>query len=134
VCKLLIIRGLPGSGKSTLASMLTEHVVEADQFFLDLKGNYRYNPKAIVDAHKWCQTQVALGMAQRLPLIAVANTFTRKWEIVPYLTMANKHGYTYQVITVETLLTDQQLADRNQHGVFPPVIKRMRERWEPWQA
>ena len=61
---VIIMRGIPGAGKSTLTRRLRETaeavgrevvVCSADDYFLDNRGVYRFNPSKIGDAHKSCK-------------------------------------------------------------------------------
>jgi len=123
--KLFIIRGLPGSGKSTYAKallangMVSQHL-EADEFMTDDQGNYKFDPSILQKCHQQCQMWVKYYL-DKGENVAVANTFTRKWEIVPYTRM----GYTFEVIT----MTGEY---KNIHGVPDQVIKQMKHRWEKW--
>ena len=132
---LTLIRGLPGSGKSHLArSMATQswseggpwvHHWETDQFFVDkTTGEYRFNPEQIKSKHMECQTQVEKSMLNGTLHVVVSNTFSRRWEMQPYVELAVKYGYMIQEVTVK--------ADfGNEHNVPQDVIDRMRARWEP---
>lgn len=131
--KLIIIRGLPGSGKSTFAEDYinifgelleknghpTVHI-EADMFFVDVMGNYNYDASKIKDAHDWCQEQTKKFLNNGIDVI-VSNTFTRKWELEPYMKMVDPED-----IIIYTM-TDNY---GNIHGVPPEVIEKMKERWE----
>ncbi len=125
---LYLVRGLPGSGKSTLATSLknTRHF-EADRFFVDDKGDYNWVAEKVRDAHRWCQSQVELamvpGMIDISYDIAVSNTFTRKWEMQPYLDLATKYGWNPFVIHCENDFG-------NIHGVGVGIIDWMKRRWE----
>ena len=55
---MVLIRGLPGSGKSTCAREDYAHI-EADMYFMDAEGNYKYNPSK---AHAWCRKMVIKHM------------------------------------------------------------------------
>jgi len=57
--------------------------------------------------------------------VAVHNTFTRQWEMQPYVEMAEAHGYRLSVITVE-----RSHDGDNHHGVKPMHLRAMRDRWE----
>ena len=123
--KLFIIRGLPGSGKTTFAEKLTadgivSDVVEADHFMTDQNGNYKFDAKMLERCHQECQmwTKYYLDLGRD---VAVANTFTRKWEILPYIKM----GYDYTIVEMTGSFP-------NVHGVPKNVIETMRKRWECW--
>lgn len=126
---LFLVRGLPGSGKSTIANRLSDVVMEADLFFMTPNG-YQFDGTRISEAHEWCQDRTHGWMNETGYPIAVANTFTRQWELEPYRQMAKVMGYRVVEITVKTDLTDAELASRNLHGVSEVVIAQMRNRWE----
>lgn len=124
---LYLIRGLPGSGKSTLAIRMQNFGMvhacfEADQFFMTVGGEYNFDPKLLKEAHKSCQDKTYQLMLAGYD-VAVSNTFTQKWEMKPYLDMAEKLGYTVAVITCE--------GDYGSiHNVPEEAIQRMKDRWE----
>ena len=120
---LFIIRGLPGSGKSTLAKMLCPRdAYEADDWFVD-EGVYRFDPNQLVKAHQYCETVVKNAMDTRARKIAVANTFSQRWEMEPYFELAKKHKYVVQIIECQGNFGSI-------HGVPESVIERMKTRWE----
>ena len=97
---LYLIRGLPGSGKSTLASKLVhpDDLCEADQFFYH-NGDYVYDSSKIPEAHLWCRRKAADRMEFGNGPVAVANTFTRRWEMSHYYELARRSGFVVQEIT-----------------------------------
>lgn len=122
--ELILIRGLPGSGKSTLAKALAltgfEHV-EADMYFETPKG-YVFDREKLKAAHEWCLCVTAVHMTDRRRVV-VANTFSRKWEMQPYIDMGFRKGYAVRVVTATGPFT-------NIHGVPEEVIQAMEDRWE----
>lgn len=125
---LYIVRGIPGSGKSTIAQKVCQKVFEADQYFYsfdrDLKKVvYKFDPTKISAAHRQCQKNVENSMKDCVLEIAVSNTFTQKWEVVPYIELARKYGYDVQIITVQSNF-------QNVHNVPEESIQRMKKRWE----
>lgn len=93
--KLILIRGVPGSGKSTLGQQLVNdsdddaHLFEADDFFMEIDGEYRYDKSFVPEAHKLCQAQTAQMLFHGATVI-VANTFTKYWELKYYFELAIK--------------------------------------------
>ena len=120
---LRLIRGLPGSGKSTLAASLPNYFhFEADQYFT-WGGVYHFNPNCLGFAHAWCFRKVQWLMMTAKGDIAVANTFTRKWEYARYVTLAEQMGYEVK----EYICTD---SFPNIHGVPSEKVEQMRARFE----
>lgn len=121
---LVLVRGLPGSGKSTLAKLLVlagfEHY-EADMHHM--KGDtYCFNPDNAKTAHAWCQAKAREALLAGRPVV-VSNTFTRLWEMQPYLDMAAEAGVTPNIVEAKG-------AWQNTHGVPVEVMNSMRGRWE----
>ena len=127
---IVLIRGLPGAGKTTTALTLGRPVcVAADDWFME-DGEYKFDPSGLPEAHAWCQGQALSGMEAGLPVV-VHNTFTQRWELEPYLTAAARLGLTVEVQSVfDGGCSDEQLAERNTHGVPLAAIQGMRQRWE----
>lgn len=118
--KALLFRGPPGSGKSTAAQKFTPkyRVLEADQFFVDSEGNYKFDPAKLKDAHEWCLRSFKACLENGIPVV-VANTFTRKWEIEPYLKLSPG-----------ALVFRFSGEFQNVHGVPEDKVQAMRNRME----
>lgn len=120
--ELVLIRGLPGSGKSTLARRMKGYAhYEADMFF-ERDGAYLYDRSKIADAHKWCQRKTKAALKDGKSVV-VANTFTRKIEVNPYIAIAESMGIPVRIVEATGNWP-------NVHGVPDEIVKRMRERWE----
>ncbi len=131
---LTLIRGISGCGKTTLARQLTlggsRKLLAADDYFVGDDGVYHFDPSGLPKAHAWCQEEALSAMEQGLHVI-VHNTFTQRWEMEPYLQMATQYGYQVTVASIyDGGLTDEELAERNEHGVPLAGISQMRERFE----
>tara|TARA_R110000824_G_scaffold276996_1_gene465316 strand:- start:282 stop:698 length:417 start_codon:yes stop_codon:yes gene_type:complete len=129
---ITLFMGVSGSGKTTNAHLLSEFleqfcgvhpiVCSADDYFEDETGEYIYDPKYIIQAHKECQRVVAGAMRRDLPVI-VHNTFMQRWERQPYFRMADEYGYTVN----EYVCTGKF---KNVHNVPDESIERQHARWE----
>ena len=137
---IIIIRGLSGSGKTTLAQQICGALdfederrvaVSADDFFIDDKGNYTFDQSKLSEAHDWCKSEVDVCAREGYDVIVVHNTFTKRWEVSPYIEIAQKNGYRVQVINLyDNGLNDVQLAERSCHNIPITSISSQRERWE----
>ena len=138
--RMILLRGLPGSGKNTLGELYGQSAIAADDYFTDPEGNYAFDAGKLPAAHAWCQQEAARELLS-CDTVIVANTFSQRWELQPYLDLAaelREGGHTVQVHIVDLYdggLTDAELAERNTHGVPLHTISRMRARWEAdWRA
>lgn len=121
--RLVIVRGLPGSGKSTLAKKLAAAFdmihVEADMYFGD---SYSFDARKLPVAHLWCKSEVSNAL-DRGRSVVVSNTFSRIWEMMPYVSMVRPSDLT--IIKCEGDYG-------NVHNVPEVTILRMKSRWEDY--
>jgi predicted ABC-type ATPase len=126
---LVLVRGVSGSGKSTFATHLAAklgHVVHSTDDFFMQDGAYRFDGSKLGTAHKWTQNNVDKDLEAGKNAV-VANTFTQHWEMAPYLESAKKHGAKVHVFNTV-------FPGKNVHGVPEAGIKRMKDRWEPFEG
>ena len=141
-CTIILVRGLPGAGKTSLTERMDAVTASADDF----PGLYTENEdgsvafhggdkmddgqRRIAHAHSWCQDQ-AYRAVQNDQHVVVHNTFTQRWEMQPYMDIAEGTGDRLVVVDLfDGGLSDSELAKRNSHGVPEEAIARMRERYE----
>lgn len=143
--RVQILRGIPGSGKSHHAQQLVEkgphglvEVVSADHWFTK-DGVYRFKPAELPQAHGQCLLRYVETMKdwQSLSadrLVIVDNTNVEAWEIAPYYSLAQAHGYEVEVLTFNCPV--ETAVQRQTHGVPEDTIRRMHDRIQkatlPW--
>lgn len=124
MASLFIIRGLPGSGKTTLAHEIASRVYSADDYFTNrYTGEYHFVAEHLHIAHSNCLQNVRLAMRDRCNKIAVANTFSMRWEMQLYYDAAKEFGYTVYELTCNGKF-------KNTHNVPEETISKMMARWE----
>ena len=134
--ELFLLRGLPGAGKSTLAKSLASsgYHFEADTYFINKDGEYKFDGSKLKEAHQYCQAAVEEAMSwdqnieQALKSdwrgIVVSNTFTQAWEMQPYYDLAEKYGYR-----VYSLVVENRHGGENVHNVPREKIEEMARRF-----
>lgn len=135
--ELILIRGLPGSGKSTFASQIAKGLeqlvfhhfvhIETDMYFNKGKHlEYLFDASKLPEAHQWTQNWCREELKEGNSVI-VSNTFSRIWEMQPYLDMAKEFDCKVTVITCEGNYG-------NIHGVPEETINKMKSRWEKYDV
>lgn len=125
---LYLIRGVPGSGKSTFAQNLKKAglvaaVFEADQFFINGKGEYEFDPRLLHQAHTHCQDRTALYLKGNIS-VAVANTSTTEKEVEVYRKIAEETGSKFVSVIVEN-----RHDGKNVHNVPEDKLLQMKRRF-----
>lgn len=135
---LFLLRGIPGSGKTTLANIISDVTIEADSYFYVWEdpetgivhrhyydGEYRFQPELLPLAHKSCKEFCEDQMEWGIEKIAVSNTFTQEWEILPYFELAKKYGYR-----VYSLIVENRHGGKSVHDVPEDIMEKMKNRFE----
>jgi len=133
---MILVRGLSGSGKTTIADLIVGEdesriSISVDDYFYSDDDEYEFDVSKLVDAHNWCKQEVETCLTQGYEVVVVHNTFTRRFELEKYLSLAINYGYRIHVISLfDNGLTDLQLAKQCVHNVPISNIKVQRRRWE----
>jgi predicted kinase len=131
--ELILLRGLPGSGKSTLGEIIlytrgsdnTNAVLSADDYFIDVNGNYNFDYTKLKEAHNDCVLRCVERMKNQIVKIVVANTFTQEWEMEKYFEIAERYKYR-----VHSLIVENRHGSENIHSVPKDKLQQMKERFQ----
>lgn len=123
---MTIMRGGPGSGKSTIAKTIAplhESIVcSADDFFINEKGDYDFDPAWLGRAHGACLKKCVEAIMQRRSVV-IDNTNGSPDSMIPYLALCQAFGYTCEVVKVNC---DREVAwGRQTHGAPRDVFDRI---------
>ena len=134
---LILLRGLPGAGKSTVAKELVKlsyvpyeecyyyaEAFETDNYFINDKGEYKFDASKIKEAHEWNKQQVENSMKSGQEYVIVSNTFTTEKELEPYLLLAKQYDYN-----VVSLVVENRHGNKNVHGVPDETLTKMKNRF-----
>ena len=145
---VVVMSGVSGSGKSTYARSADFRkrylnpggdwtAVSADHHFINLDGEYKFDPAQLSAAHAACFRSFIEALQNAVDLVIVDNTNTTAIEIAPYILGAQAFGYHAEVLmlrfkvathwtneaTVEEMHI-QECASRNKHGADVAAIRR----------
>lgn len=124
---LYILRGPSGCGKSTLAGMLgttlSNMVICSANDFFETFGEYHFDKEKLHEAHKFCKQICETSMSTGVEHIVIDNTNMKVWEYMPYVQLAEEHGYSYSVIVVGRPWNPAELAKRSKHGMTEDQIR-----------
>jgi 2-phosphoglycerate kinase len=134
VRKVYILRGVPGSGKSTYAKRLTRWggvICSADNYMVDEKGNYCFDPKKLPQVHSLCYSAFYYHLHYtNVSKIVLDNTNIKEWEFERYLDAIRIYNAVYddvyvEVITVGCLEDVEKYIARGIHKVPAQRVKEM---------
>ena len=82
-------------------------------------GKYKFVGWKVPISHQWCFGKFidAMNPVGQAEHIIVDNTNTMKWEYQNYIKLALLMNYEVEILNFNQDWTDQELADRNKHGV-----------------
>ena len=96
--EIILLRGVSASGKSTLAKQLVGNgvILSTDDYFMK-DGIYDFDPTKLGVYHKNNQDRTEENMIDGISPIIVDNTFSKEWEMKPYVKLADKYGYEVDI-------------------------------------
>ena len=127
---LILLRGVSGAGKSTVAELFIDSdILSTDDFFMK-DGEYQFDANSLVENHMKCTAEAdrIMNLAtteDAVHTLVIHNTFTKQWEMTPYLILAEKYGYT-----VHTLIVENRHESKSIHDVPQTAVDAQRDRFE----
>jgi len=96
--EITLLRSVSGAGKSTLAKQLVGNgvILSTDDYFMK-DGIYDFDPTKLGIYHKNNQDRAEKSMIDGISPIIVDNTFSKEWEMKPYVQLADKYGYEVNI-------------------------------------
>jgi len=125
---LYLIRGVPGAGKTTFANMLNsrllvDRVYEADQWFYEYDGVYKFDATKLSDAHEQCQRNTRKALSEGLN-VAVSNTSCSEWEVATYELIAKEFDANFVSIIIENRHCNDSI-----HNVPKEKVEQMKRKF-----
>ena len=127
--KLILLRGTSGSGKSSIAQHIKDiskggcSIRTADDYFIDIDGEYKFDASKLGNAHARCLENVTNDMFFKVETVICANTNTTEKELAPYIEVAAKYGYD-----VVSLIVEHRHEGKNTHGVPEETLQKQEQR------
>jgi predicted kinase len=144
---MIIMRGLSGAGKShTARELVNTRGGDPSTTIFSAVDYYDLHSLSIEEtqgirrfaheAHEWCQNGVLQAAQLNQSLIVVDNTNIRLWEMMQYLEIAARHGYT---VTIKHSRAPWRFDVRgcvinNDRRLDAEFIQHQLDRWEPWRT
>ncbi|HRT03987.1 MAG TPA: ATP-binding protein [Candidatus Diapherotrites archaeon] len=121
---VILVRGIPGSGKSTFSKFLGRAICSADDYHIDLNGNYNWKEENLKASHEWCKRKCERFMKIGAEKVIIDNTLSSEWEIDPYIDMAKKYGYK-----VFSIIIENRHGGISIHNVPEDTLEKMKNRF-----
>ena len=105
-------------------------IVSTDDYFW-VDGKYVFDANSLIENHMKCtiKAEQAMNAASAVSdvkhTLVIHNTFTKDWEMQPYLVLADKYKYM-----VHTLIVENRHGSESIHNVPKPSVDAQRKRFE----
>lgn len=103
-----------------LIAGLTAERFEADQYFIDAKGDYSFSLDKLREAHEDCFVRFCEAIDSAMHVVVLTNTSTKECEFQRYKEYAEGKGYIVFVSVVEHRHENGDI-----HNITPEVKERM---------
>jgi hypothetical protein len=100
-------------------------VVAADDFMINEKGEYVFDPARLDDVRRKCKEAVEKAMKINVSRIFLTGTLTQQWELDPYYLLATKYGYK-----VFSVIIENRHEGKTIHGTPQETLDAMHNRFE----
>ena len=142
---LVLMRGVSGSGKSTLAKKIHATrggvIFSTDDFFTNpATGQYEFDLSKLKQNHEANQFRTAEAMARGLTPIIVDNTNSKRWEMLPYVKMADRYGYRIEIVQpgdpdfpkldIEEIMQRQAMRGDQNKSLPEKIVRAQSDRFE----
>lgn len=109
-----------------------KHILSADKFFINKRGQYNFDPTKLPEAHQFTQRQFTQLACQGVSPLIVDNTNMCYWEMYYYLQVAVQYKYHVEIMEPATpwKTTPALLKQKNIHSVPEATIINMRSKYE----
>ena len=131
---LLIVRGVDSVGRANLLKLACPGVVVDSQLRTLPYEQRGLSPAALqAEVLNGMLEHVELLMKAEHPMIGVSDTFSQRREIAPFLELAERMGYSVQVVMAEAVTGVENGSNRLvEDGELGDELRQFKESWEPF--
>ncbi len=132
--KIIFMRGLPGSWKTGWAKInfgdRTDAAILSSSDYFSQSGQYLFDGSKVIASHLWNLQRFRKALRENKRIIVIDNTNIRFWEMRKYFSAIKTIGYDFKAFQKSMIITPEQSAVRNIHGVPLSTAIRMFNNFE----
>lgn len=108
------------------------HIFSADDYFINVNGEYLYDPSKLTEAHEFCQANALRKIRQSWSPIIIDNTNIKLWNMFAYIRLGVQYRYKILIMEPATpwATTPKTLTQKNQHNVPKDRIRMLMDNYE----